>query len=69
MLVKLLYSIKADTSLNFPIEVAVTNNINNEIKAGMYGSVVLVQERLNSLKSCTYLEILLLEVLTAIKFS
>jgi len=31
---------KADTSLNFPIEVAVTNNINNEIKAGMYGSVV-----------------------------
>jgi len=31
---------KADTSLNFPIEVAVTNNPNNEIKAGMYGSVV-----------------------------
>ncbi|NHM03234.1 efflux RND transporter periplasmic adaptor subunit [Flavobacterium celericrescens] len=31
---------KADTSLNFPIEVAITNNANNEIKAGMYGSVV-----------------------------
>lgn len=31
---------KADTSLNFPIEVAITNNPNNEIKAGMYGSVV-----------------------------
>ena len=31
---------KADTSLNFPIEVAITNNPNNEIKAGMYGSVI-----------------------------
>ena len=31
---------KADASLNFPIEVAITNNPNNEIKAGMYGSVL-----------------------------
>ena len=31
---------KADTSLNFPIEIAIANNPNNEIKAGMYGSVV-----------------------------
>lgn len=29
---------KADASLNFPIEIAVTNNPNNEIKAGMYGT-------------------------------
>lgn len=31
---------KADASLNFPIEVAIANNTNNDIKAGMYGSVV-----------------------------
>lgn len=31
---------KADASLNFPIEVAMTNNPNNDIKAGMYGSVL-----------------------------
>lgn len=31
---------KADASLNFPIEVAITNNPNNDIKAGMYGSVI-----------------------------
>ncbi|MFD2908793.1 efflux RND transporter periplasmic adaptor subunit [Flavobacterium ardleyense] len=31
---------KADASLNFPIEVAITNNPNNDIKAGMYGSVL-----------------------------
>ena len=29
---------KADASLNFPIEIEVTNNPNNEIKAGMYGT-------------------------------
>ncbi|MGV7106623.1 efflux RND transporter periplasmic adaptor subunit [Flavobacterium sp. U410] len=31
---------KADESLNFPVEVAITNNPNGEIKAGMYGSVI-----------------------------
>ena len=31
---------KADSSLNFPIEIEVTGNPNNEIKAGMYGSAV-----------------------------
>jgi len=29
---------KADESLNFPIEIEVANNPNNEIKAGMYGT-------------------------------
>lgn len=29
---------KADASLNFPIEIEVANNPNNEIKAGMYGT-------------------------------
>lgn len=31
---------KADESLNFPIEIEVANNPNNEIKAGMYGTAV-----------------------------
>lgn len=31
---------KADESLNFPIEIQITNNPNNELKAGMYGSAV-----------------------------
>jgi len=29
---------KADESLNFPVEIEITNNPNNQIKAGMYGS-------------------------------
>ena len=31
-------ALKADASLNFPIEIEVANNPNNEIKAGMYGT-------------------------------
>ncbi|WP_113663842.1 efflux RND transporter periplasmic adaptor subunit [Pedobacter nanyangensis] len=31
---------KADASLNFPIEIEVTNNIKNSLKAGMYGTAV-----------------------------
>lgn len=31
---------KGDTSLNFPVEITIANNPNNELKAGMYGSVV-----------------------------
>jgi RND family efflux transporter MFP subunit len=31
---------KADASLNFPIEIEISNNPNNEIKAGMYGTAV-----------------------------
>lgn len=34
---------KADESLNFPVEIEITNNPNNELKAGMYGSVVFTQ--------------------------
>ncbi len=29
---------KADTSLNFPIEIEIANNINNDLRAGMYGT-------------------------------
>lgn len=31
---------KADESLNFPIEIQIASNPNNELKAGMYGSAV-----------------------------
>jgi len=31
---------KADGALNFPIEIEVANNINNSLKAGMYGTAV-----------------------------
>lgn len=30
----------ADSSLNFPVEVEITNNENNDLRAGMYGSVI-----------------------------
>src|SRR5690606_5696177 len=29
---------KADNSLNFPVELEIKNNANNELKAGMYGT-------------------------------
>ena len=29
---------KADSSLNFPVEIEITNNANNDLKAGMYGT-------------------------------
>jgi len=29
---------KADTTLNFPIEIEITNNASNDLKAGMYGT-------------------------------
>ena len=29
---------KADASLNFPVEIEIRNNVNNELKAGMYGT-------------------------------
>jgi len=31
---------KADSSLNFPVEIEITNNANNDLKAGMYGTAV-----------------------------
>ena len=31
---------KADASLNFPVEIEITNNPNNDLKAGMYGTAV-----------------------------
>jgi membrane fusion protein, multidrug efflux system len=31
---------KADNSLNFPIEIEISNNANNDLKAGMYGTAV-----------------------------
>lgn len=33
---------KADASLNFPVEIEIANNPNNEIKAGMYGTAEFV---------------------------
>jgi len=29
---------KSDESLNFPVEIEITNNVNNDLKAGMYGT-------------------------------
>lgn len=31
---------KSDTSLNFPVEIEISNNVNNDLKAGMYGTAV-----------------------------
>ena len=31
---------KADASLNFPVEIEITNNANGDLKAGMYGTAV-----------------------------
>ena len=31
---------KADATLNFPVEIEITNNAANELKAGMYGSAI-----------------------------
>ena len=31
---------KADSSLNFPVEIELSNNINNDLKAGMYGTAL-----------------------------
>ncbi len=33
---------KADASLNFPVEIEIANNPNNEIKAGMYGTAEFI---------------------------
>ena len=30
----------ADASLNFPVEISIANNENNDLRAGMYGSVI-----------------------------
>ena len=31
---------KADSSLNFPVEIELSNNVNNDLKAGMYGTAL-----------------------------
>lgn len=38
----------ADESLNFPVEVEVLNNTDNELRAGMYGSVVFSSKSQNN---------------------
>ncbi|WP_413999903.1 efflux RND transporter periplasmic adaptor subunit [Flavobacterium sp. W1B] len=38
---------KADASLNFPIEIEIANNPNNEIKAGMYGTATFSAAKSN----------------------
>lgn len=36
---------KADNSLNFPLEIEIANNPNNQLKAGMYGTAVFAQPK------------------------
>ncbi|MDG2433149.1 efflux RND transporter periplasmic adaptor subunit [Flavobacterium sp.] len=31
---------KSDSSLNFPVEIEIANNVNNDLKAGMYGTAL-----------------------------
>ncbi len=31
---------KSDSSLNFPVEIEISNNVNNDLKAGMYGTAL-----------------------------
>ncbi len=40
---------KADNSLNFPLEIEIANNPNNQLKAGMYGTAVFAQPNAQSL--------------------
>ena len=40
---------KADNSLNFPLEIEVANNPNNQLKAGMYGTAVFAMPKAQSL--------------------
>lgn len=36
---------KADSSLNFPVEIEISNNVNNDLKAGMYGTAVFKSDQ------------------------
>lgn len=40
---------KADNSLNFPLEIEIANNPNNQLKAGMYGTAIFAQQKEQSL--------------------
>ena len=40
---------KADNSLNFPLEIEIANNPNNQLKAGMYGTAIFAQPKAQSL--------------------
>lgn len=41
---------KAEASLNFPVELEIKNNANNELKAGMYGTAIFgANEKVNAL--------------------
>ena len=40
---------KADNSLNFPLEIEIAGNPNNQLKAGMYGTAVFAQPKAQSL--------------------
>lgn len=41
---------KADETLNFPVEIEITNNANSSIKAGMYGTATFVSSQKQDLK-------------------
>jgi membrane fusion protein (multidrug efflux system) len=36
---------KSDSSLNFPVEIEISNNVNNDLKAGMYGTAVFKSDQ------------------------
>jgi hypothetical protein len=36
---------KRDSSLNFPVEIEISNNVNNDLKAGMYGTAVFKSDQ------------------------
>lgn len=36
---------KSDSSLNFPVEIEISNNLNNDLKAGMYGTAVFKSDQ------------------------
>jgi len=41
---------KADESLNFPVEIEITNSANSDIKAGMYGTATFATSQKQDLK-------------------
>ena len=38
---------KADSSLNFPVEIEIANNASNDLKAGMYGTAIFASNQQN----------------------
>lgn len=45
---------KADQSLNFPVEIEITNNPGNSLKAGMYGTAIFRSENSENIKPALF---------------